>query len=65
MQKGFEENMGVILPTDQHLTFVTHLTERIEITSGKYFVRRADQEEIEIYRSEAFFIVSANSRFSL
>ncbi|WP_335956485.1 pyrimidine/purine nucleoside phosphorylase [Acinetobacter bereziniae] len=64
-QDGSKKTLGVILPTDKPLTFETHVTERIEIISGKCFVQREDNENIEIYSSGEFFTVPANSRFSM
>lgn len=62
---GSKKTLGVILPTEKPLTFETHVTERIEIVSGKCLVRIADQEEMEVYSSGESFTVPANSRFSL
>ena len=64
-EDGTKKTLGVILPSEEALTFETHVTERIEIVSGKCLVRIADQEEMEVYSSGESFTVPANSRFSL
>ena len=64
-QDGSKKTLGVILPTDKPLTFETHVCEKIEIISGKCFVKREQSEETEVYHPGEFFTVPANSRFSM
>lgn len=63
-QDGSKKTLGVILPTEKPLIFETHVSEKIEIISGKCFVKREQSEETEVYHSGEFFTVPANSRFS-
>ncbi len=57
--------LGVILPTEKALTFKTHVSERIEIISGKCSVQIADDPETKIYSSGESFKVPENSKFKI
>jgi len=57
--------LGVILPTEQALTFETHVPERMEIISGECRVQVADSEESELFRAGQSFYVPGNSRFKI
>jgi len=56
---------GVILPSDDPLTFKTHLAERIEIISGQCSVIVGDDPEMQIYASGESFQIPANSQFKI
>lgn len=60
-----KKTLGVILPTEQALTFETHVAERMEIISGECRVQIADSEESELFRAGQSFYVPGNSRFKI
>lgn len=60
-----KKTLGVILPTEQALTFETHVPERMEIISGECRVKIADSEESELFRAGQSFYVPGNSRFKI
>ena len=62
---GTKKTLGVILPTEQALTFETHVPERMEIISGECRVRIADSEEQELFRAGQSFYVPGNSKFKI
>ncbi len=43
-EDGTKKTLGVILPTEQPLTFETHVPERMEIISGECRVKIARQQ---------------------
>ena len=51
------KTLGVILPTEQPLTFETHVPERMEIISGECRVKIANNEEAELFRAGQSFYV--------
>ena len=64
-EDGTKKTLGVILPTEQALTFETHVPERMEIISGECRVQIADSEESELFRAGQSFYVPGNSRFKI
>ena len=64
-EDGSQKTLGVILPTDQPLTFETHVAEHIEIVSGQCQVKIGLQTEMTLYCAGESFDVPANSRFSM
>ena len=64
-EDGTKKTLGVILPSDQVLTFETHVPERMEIISGECQVTVADSEETELFRAGQSFYVPGNSRFKI
>jgi Uncharacterized protein conserved in bacteria len=50
-EDGTKKTLGVLLPTEQALTFETHVPERMEIISGECRVQIADSEESELFRA--------------
>jgi purine/pyrimidine-nucleoside phosphorylase len=64
-EDGTKKTLGVILPSEQALTFETHVPERMEIISGECRVRIADNEECELFRAGQSFYVPGDSRFSI
>ncbi|CAG2159527.1 unnamed protein product, partial [Oppiella nova] len=50
-EDGTKKTLGVILPTEEALTFETHVPERMEIISGECRVKIADSEESELFRA--------------
>ncbi|TXJ09300.1 MAG: pyrimidine/purine nucleoside phosphorylase [Acinetobacter sp.] len=64
-EDGTKKTLGVILPTEQPLTFETHVPERMEIVSGECRVILADQEESELFRAGQSFYVPGNSKFKI
>lgn len=56
-----QKTLGVILPTEQALTFETHVPERMEIISGECRVTIADSNESELFRAGQSFYVPGNS----
>lgn len=59
------KTLGVILPSENALTFETHVPERMEIISGECRVQIADSEEKELFRAGQSFYVPGNSRFKI
>lgn len=59
------KTLGVILPTEQPLTFETHVPERMEIISGECRVKIADSNESELFRAGQSFYVPGNSVFKI
>ena len=59
------KTLGVILPSENALTFETHVPERMEIISGECRVQIADGEEKELFRAGQSFYVPGNSRFKI
>lgn len=53
------KTLGVILPTEQPLTFETHVPERMEIISGECRVKIADSNESELFRAGQSFMYQA------
>ena len=64
-EDGTKKTLGVILPTEQALTFETHVAEHIEIVSGQCQVKIGLQTEMRLYHAGESFDVPANSRFSM
>ena len=64
-EDGTKKTLGVILPTEQALTFETHVPERMEIISGECRVHIADRTESELFRAGQSFYVPGNSRFKI
>lgn len=60
-----KKTLGVILPTEQPLTFETHVPERMEIISGECRVKIADSNESELFRAGQSFYVPGNSVFKI
>ncbi len=60
-----KKTLGVILPTEQPLTFETHVPERMEIISGECRVKIANNEEAELFRAGQSFYVPGNSTFKI
>ncbi|MCU4582487.1 pyrimidine/purine nucleoside phosphorylase [Acinetobacter gyllenbergii] len=65
LKDGTKKTLGVILPSEEPLTFKTHLAERIEIISGQCSVLIGDDSEIQIYTSGESFQIPANSQFKI
>ncbi|VXA56074.1 Pyrimidine/purine nucleoside phosphorylase [Acinetobacter proteolyticus] len=65
LKDGTKKTLGVILPSDDPLTFKTHLAERIEIISGQCSVIVGDDPEMQIYASGESFQIPANSQFKI
>ena len=64
-EDGTRKTLGVIMPTDQPLTFETHVAERMEIVSGECRVLIAGNEESELFRAGQSFYIGANSTFKV
>ena len=64
-EDGTKKTLGVILPTEQALTFETHVPERMEIISGECRVKIAESEEHELFRAGQSFYVPGNSKFKI
>ena len=64
-EDGTKKTLGVILPTEQALTFETHVPERMEVISGECRVHIADSTESELFRAGQSFYVPGNSRFRI
>lgn len=64
-EDGTKKTLGVILPTEQPLTFETHVPERMEIISGECRVMIADQESSELFRAGQSFYVPGSSTFTI
>jgi len=58
-EDGSQKTLGVILPTDQPLTFETHVAEHIEIISGQCQVKIGLQTEMRLYHAGESFDVPA------
>ncbi|EEH70383.1 MULTISPECIES: pyrimidine/purine nucleoside phosphorylase [Acinetobacter] len=65
LKDGSKKTLGVILPSEEPLTFKTHLAERIEIISGQCSVQIADDPEIQVYASGESFEIPAHSQFRI
>ncbi|MEO4073765.1 pyrimidine/purine nucleoside phosphorylase [Acinetobacter pittii] len=65
LKDGTKKTLGVILPSEEPLTFKTHLTERIEIISGQCKVQIGDDLNMQIYGSGESFQIPANSQFKI
>ena len=65
LKDGTKKTLGVILPSDEPLTFKTHLAERIEIISGQCSVQIGDDPNMKIYSSGESFQIPANSQFKI
>ncbi|SDC00320.1 pyrimidine/purine nucleoside phosphorylase [Acinetobacter boissieri] len=64
-EDGTKKTLGVILPSDQALTFETHVPERMEIISGECRVRIAGNEQAELFRAGQSFYVPGESTFKI
>lgn len=64
-EDGSKKTLGVIMPTEQPLTFETHVPERMEIVSGECRVQIADKGESELFRAGQSFYVPGNSQFKI
>lgn len=62
---GTKKTLGVILPSEDPLTFKTHLAERIEIISGECSVQIGHAPETRIYKSSESFQIPAQSQFKI
>lgn len=65
LKDGSKKTLGVILPSEEPLTFKTHLAERIEIISGQCSVKIGDDPEMQTYTSGDSFQIPANSQFKI
>lgn len=64
-EDGTKKTLGVVLPSDQTLTFETHVPERMEIISGECRVRIANSEQAELFRAGQSFYVPGESTFKI
>ena len=64
-EDGTKKTLGVILPSEEALTFETHVPERMEIISGECRVFIADSAESELFRAGQSFYVPGNSKFKI
>lgn len=64
-EDGTKKTLGVIMPTEQPLTFETHVPERMEIVSGECRVKIAESETSELFRAGQSFYVPGNSTFKI
>ena len=64
-EDGTKKTLGVILPTEQPLTFETHVAERMEIVSGECRVQIDNSEQSELFRAGQSFYIPGNSRFKI
>jgi uncharacterized protein YaiE (UPF0345 family) len=64
-EDGTKKTLGVILPTEQPLTFETHVAERMEIVSGECRVLIDNHQESELFRAGQSFYIPGNSRFKI
>ena len=64
-EDGTKKTLGVILPSEQALTFATHVAERMEIISGECRVQIGDSEESELFRAGQSFYIPGESRFKI
>lgn len=64
LEDGQTKTLGVILATEQPLTFEAHIAEEIEIISGNCRVSIDNQAE-ETYTTGDSFHVPANSQFKI
>lgn len=65
LKDGNKQTLGVILPSENPLTFKTHLSERIEIISGECSVQIGHNPDIKIYKSGESFQIPAHSQFKI
>ncbi|SPL72244.1 pyrimidine/purine nucleoside phosphorylase [Acinetobacter stercoris] len=65
LEDGTQKTLGVILPSEQPLTFRTHVAERIEIISGECRVKIGQDPEVHIIHAGESFEVPENSQFSV
>ncbi len=65
LKDGTKKTLGVILPSEEPLTFKTHLTERIEIISGECSVQIDQKPDIKTYKSGESFQIPAHSQFKI
>ena len=64
-EDGTKKTLGVILPSEEALTFETHVPERMEIISGECRVKIADSETSELFRAGQSLCVPGNSTFKI
>lgn len=64
-ENGTKKTLGVILPSDQVLTFEAHVPERMEIISGECRVWMGESEEAELFRAGQSFYVPGESMFKI
>ena len=65
LKDGTKKTLGVILPTENALTFKTLIAERIEILSGECSVQIGNKPDIKIYKSGESFQIPAHSQFKI
>ncbi|MCT9977756.1 pyrimidine/purine nucleoside phosphorylase [Acinetobacter sp. I-MWF] len=65
LKDGTKKTLGVILPSENPLTFKTHLTKRIEIIAGECSVQIGHKPDIKIYKSGESFQILALSQFKI
>ncbi|KAF1022101.1 MAG: Pyrimidine/purine nucleoside phosphorylase [Acinetobacter bereziniae] len=65
LKDGTKKTLGVILPSEDPLTFKTHLAERIEIISGECSVQIGPAPDIKFYKSGESFQIPAHSQFKI
>ena len=65
LKDGCKKTLGVILPSEEALTFKTHMAERIEIISGHCSIQIGDDPEMQIYATGESFQIPANSHFKI
>lgn len=63
-QDGSKKTLGVIFPTDQPLTFKTHVSEKFEIIAGECEVW-IGQNYNKQYKAGDSFNIPANSQFKI
>lgn len=64
LENGQTKTLGVILATEEPLTFEAHVAEEIEIISGSCCVS-IDHQEQQTYNTGDSFHVPANSQFKI
>lgn len=65
LKDGTKKTLGVILPSEDPLTFKTHLAERIEIISGECSVQIGNKPDLKRYKSGESFQIPAQSQFKI
>src|SRR5690606_35153943 len=64
-EDGTKKTLGVILSSENALTFETHVPERMEIVSDKCRVQIGDSQESVLFRASQSLYVPVNSNFKI
>ena len=63
LRDGTQKTLGVFLPTEHPIIFVTSVAERVEVISGQCWVHIGEEEDYQRYMPGQSFYVPKHTEF--